>query len=180
MRGEAERMAPAKICGHVTKRVRSYCPDCRQELYSKTHHVPCLICGKIMTLSASEAKKYKCCSMACRNKNISIRQSGEKSHLWRGGVSSEDKIKRNSAEYDSWRRQVFERDGYKCTVCGTGGKLCADHIKEWFLYPALRFDVSNGRTLCWPCHRETDSFGGRSLRKRLNLEKNGVLQYMLL
>lgn len=67
---------------------------------------------------------------------------------------------RKSPKYKLWRKQVFERDDYTCQNCGKhGGTLHADHIKPFALYPELRFDVSNGRTLCVPCHRNTESFG---------------------
>jgi hypothetical protein len=66
----------------------------------------------------------------------------------RGGSGSQ----RNMPEYIEWRKQVFERDGYKCQECGAGGKLAAHHIKPWSSYPDLRFDVDNGKTLCSECH----------------------------
>jgi 5-methylcytosine-specific restriction endonuclease McrA len=43
--------------------------------------------------------------------------------------------------------------------------LQADHIKPFAHHPELRFDVNNGRTLCVPCHRKTDTYGGRSRAK---------------
>lgn len=62
---------------------------------------------------------------------------------------------RNASEYRIWREQVFTRDGYKCRRCGqTGGTLNAHHIKQYALYPDLRFDPDNGITLCEKCHKE--------------------------
>lgn len=179
--GPHTRVEPAKICGHITKKGRSYCPKCRVENFSELKEKPCIICGTLMVLSTSQYEKYKCCSMECRNISISNRQKGELSHLWKGGLTDENRRLRNSAEYDRWRRLVFDRDNYTCAVCGQHGvKLCADHIKEWSLYPALRFDVDNGRTLCWPCHTETENFGYRAYAKIKSLESNGSLQYLLL
>jgi len=178
--GDHTRMSFAKKCGHLTKKGRSYCARCRDNLYPK-HVINCETCGKKITLTNSEAKKYKCCSLECRNVQISKRQQGEKSHLWRGGITEASRIQRNSAEYDNWRKAVFERDGYTCQHCGQiGGKLCADHIKEWSLYPALRFDLDNGRTLCYPCHHKTENFGYRAYEKIRKLEVSGTLQYRLL
>jgi len=58
--------------------------------------------------------------------------------------------------YRQWRHRVFERDNYICQRCGRqGGKLQANHIKPWALFPRLRYDVKNGETLCAkPCHKE--------------------------
>lgn len=72
---------------------------------------------------------------------------------------------RNTIEYRMWRDAVFKRDNWKCVMCGAKGgngkrvDLNADHIKPFALFPDLRFDISNGRTLCVPCHSKTDTFG---------------------
>ena len=93
---------------------------------------------------------------------------GPASPGWRGGVSTENELARKRAEYFEWRRAVFERDDYTCQTCGArsaAGKrvrLQADHIKPFALYPDLRYDVSNGRTLCEPCHRKTPTYGNGS------------------
>mgnify|MGYP001189276499 FL=1 len=53
-------------------------------------------------------------------------------------------------QYIKWRKLVYKRDGYKCQWpgCGMGKKLNAHHIKRWADFPGLRFEVSNGVTLC--------------------------------
>ena len=79
---------------------------------------------------------------------------GDKSRFWKGGLTSENRKQRNSPQYKSWRTAIYERDNYTCKFCNIkGGKLNADHIKIWSLYPKLRFDISNGQTLCRPCHK---------------------------
>lgn len=64
-----------------------------------------------------------------------------------------NKDERKTLEYKNWRKAVFERDSYKCAICGkVGGELNAHHIKSFSKYPKLRFDIDNGITLCKPCH----------------------------
>lgn len=74
-----------------------------------------------------------------------------------------------SLEYKLWRKAVFKRDNYTCIWCGIKGSepkgfLNADHIKPFSLYPELRFELSNGRTLCVPCHKKTDTYKGKILK----------------
>lgn len=85
---------------------------------------------------------------------------GKNHHNWKGGVTSiNDKI-RKSREYKIWRNAVFERDNYTCVLCNLRGvELNADHIKSFAKHPELRLELSNGRTLCVTCHRNTDTYG---------------------
>lgn len=89
--------------------------------------------------------------------------SGASNVNWKGGITPENQKIRHSDEYKKWRKAVFERDDYTCQICGArGGKLNADHIKPFAKFPSLRFEVTNGRTLCVICHRTTDTFGIKS------------------
>lgn len=88
--------------------------------------------------------------------------TGEKHPMWKGGITPINASIRNSSKYKAWRKQVFERDKWSCQGCGKhGGEINADHIKQFAYYPELRFEVSNGRTLCVRCHKKTDTYGGR-------------------
>lgn len=85
---------------------------------------------------------------------------GEKHHNWNGGSTPARHFIAESFEYKLWRKRVFGRDNYTCQECGErGGDKQADHIKPFALYPELMFELSNGRTLCVPCHRKTDTYG---------------------
>lgn len=55
-------------------------------------------------------------------------------------------------QYVKWRKAVFTSDNYTCQRCGVRGRLHAHHIKSWAEYPALRYEVCNGETVCIPCH----------------------------
>lgn len=95
-------------------------------------------------------------------------------HLWKGGKTSETMMIRTSKRYRDWRTAVFNRDNYTCQICLTrGGSLEADHIKSFAHYPNVRFDITNGRTLCKFCHRQTANFGRRALLVR----PKGIYKY---
>jgi len=103
------------------------------------------------------------------NKGLKGFMAGEKNPNWKGGVSKINNILRHSLEYKLWREAVFKRDNYNCIWCGqVGGKLVADHIKPFALFPELRFAIDNGRTLCKNCHKKTDTYGWKLINKRRN------------
>jgi len=67
-----------------------------------------------------------------------------------------DRLARYSPEAERWRKAVFKRDDFTCQVCGLrGAYLEADHILPWAYFSDLRFELTNGRTLCRPCHDKT-------------------------
>ena len=70
---------------------------------------------------------------------------------WKGGITSLDYRERRRFKY-TLQKQIFERDNYKCVLCGASGDLQVDHIQSWKDYPDLRFDINNCRTLCKSCH----------------------------
>jgi len=88
-----------------------------------------------------------------------VEYAGKNHHFWIDGRSRDREQARSTemmhGKYREWRRRVFERDGYKCRVCFAGGKLNAHHIRPYGKFPELRFDISNGITLCEPCHKLT-------------------------
>lgn len=101
--------------------------------------------------------------------------SGANSNFWKGGLTKKNKAIRMSMEYRLWRTAVFERDKYSCVLCGynKGGILEADHMTPFALLLVKHkietleqsrrckelWDVSNGRTLCHPCHKKTPTYG---------------------
>lgn len=99
-------------------------------------------------------------------RKLSAARMGEKNHNWKGGISLNNKNRRYLLEYRLWRESVFKRDKYKCVLCGddNGGNLEADHIKPFALFPELRYDITNGRTLCKKCHKKTFTYGKKLTR----------------
>ena len=95
---------------------------------------------------------------------------GTSHNFYKDGKSRERMAERQyvsqTIEYKLWRAAVFNRDRWICQECGSNKRLNADHIKPWADYPELRYDVDNGRTLCWECHRKTPTFGNYRHKKQ--------------
>lgn len=83
---------------------------------------------------------------------------------------------RRCDKYVEWRTSVFTRDNYTCVICKeVGKKLHADHIKAFALickeqkitnlkdalFCQELWDIKNGRTLCYSCHRKTENYAGK-------------------
>lgn len=83
---------------------------------------------------------------------------------------------RNCVKADQWSRDILKRDDYTCQDRKRrGGYLEAHHLvgfKELFKEFKIEtfeqamttkelWSLDNGITLCKPCHRKTDNFGGR-------------------
>ena len=89
-----------------------------------------------------------------RNKETNHLKRGENAHHWKGGTYGTERHRdMGRQEYKQWRSDVFQRDNWTCQTCKTRGiYLEAHHIKSWAKFPELRYEVSNGITLCLPCH----------------------------
>jgi ATP-dependent DNA helicase RecQ len=60
------------------------------------------------------------------------------------------RLKLNPEEYDTLRRQVLERDGWRCQNCGSAMNLQIHHLK-----PRSKLghdEISNLLALCAGCH----------------------------
>ena len=57
---------------------------------------------------------------------------------------------RRGAVWERKRREVFQRDGWRCVRCGRAGRLECDHIRP--LRAGGSEDMVNLRALCRDCH----------------------------
>lgn len=101
--------------------------------------------------------------------------SGENHFRWKGGMSTKNEKARKSMEYKNWRRAVLLRDNYQCIWCKTNDSLHVDHIKPFAYFVELRFDVSNGRTLCIDCHRKTPTYKNKKYKKNYEQSESQTL-----
>ena len=102
--------------------------------------------------------------------------SGEESPVWKGGVAVE-RNERATYDYQNWRNKVFHRDNYTCRCCGNRSSnnnpviLNSHHIYNWKDYPELRYEISNGITLCNQCHYKFHSLYGKSFNNDIQLNE---------
>jgi len=112
---------------------------------------------------------------------------GDKSHFWRGGVTTISGKIRKSPKMKKWAREILERDNFTCWWCEQrGGKLEVDHIIPYSfilkkiigrsekkddesiyqnaMKDKLLWDKSNARTLCERCHKKTETYLGKASR----------------
>ncbi len=129
----------------------------------------CKICDKKFRTYNCKLKinKGKYCSRKCAAYSLTLNgvpnRRGEKAWNWKGGIG---RNKHGNIKDKKWRKQIFKRDNYTCRECyGQGGTLNAHHIKSWKKYPEKRYDLDNGITLCFECHKKTDTYAGKGMKK---------------
>lgn len=110
-----------------------------------------------------------------RSEETKKKLSGANNHWWKGGITPLVKHIRYSFEYRQWRCDIFQRDDYTCQKCSKRGNIIhADHypksFSDIFADNSIKtmedakncqefWNINNGRTLCKPCHKETDTWG---------------------
>ena len=119
----------------------------------------CMQCTKEFTHKRSVPRFY--CSSRC----VSDFKKGKNHWNWKGGISPVEKSLRQSEVYNNWRKSVYARDYWTCQHCLIKQKNpVAHHIKTWKEYPELRYEITNGMTLCRPCHKKVHSEMGMTTR----------------
>lgn len=137
----------------------------------------CEVCNKKLLLPPWQAKRFRFCGRECWAKGT----RGKGSPVYKGENAKTPLRRRimELPEYKEWHATILRRDDYLCVLCGEKRLLEVDHIKR-FLHILQEnnmttieqareckelWDLSNGRTLCRPCHRKTDTFGTTGLKK---------------
>lgn len=154
---------------------------CSRDCYLAHHYTgkvtfTCGHCGKQWDARPKPPRRF--CSETCRVASLAASprrgedhgmfgRRGPLSPGWKGGVAKSNRTCRSATPARRWRRAVTARDNHQCRRCGTTvGRMHAHHVLAWRDYPALRFDLSNGITLCIRCHRAVH-FHGASLQLSL-------------
>lgn len=149
------------VCGepfeHHTARAAKYCSKACWSRRNPMVLARCMWCNIEFWAYKSFSQVH--CSRTCFSYHQREAQKGEKSHFWKGGLTDLNQLLRSRAEYNDWRELVFRRDSYQCQKCGIKSKtgtrvyLQAHHIQPWAKFPELRYEPTNGITLCRNCHQ---------------------------
>ena len=96
---------------------------------------------------------------------------------------------RTHEKYDYWRAEVFKRDHYKCTNCGSKENLHAHHLHQLYdicdsydmnvdiILESNEFnDINNGITLCQNCHALEHPYISRDEKGRFISRSNSKPQ----
>lgn len=87
-------------------------------------------------------------------KKLSDMKKGSKHWNWKGGTNNRDVHSLYNPEYVDWRSKVLKRDLFKCRLANEKclGGLQVHHILPWRDYPDMRYEISNGISLCHAHH----------------------------
>lgn len=174
----AKRRYCSRVCGVEARRGRPLSEEHKRKVGEKSKgrkHRP----ESIAKMSGENAHRWsggkpKCTDCGCELANIkalrcfpcySKQATGEKAAHWLGGITPEKTKIRNSRQMIEWRKTIFERDDFTCQICkARGGHLHAHHIVPFAVNESLRFEISNGQTLCKECHKMVH-FGVNGLKQ---------------
>ena len=178
-----------KVCNRKTHKASIFyqvCSDCQKIMAA------CPVCDSVMSKYRKRGKLRITCSNRCRKllyptTSEQAKKAQRTNHARHVFKSHPNKLARMSQEYIEWRNAVFKRDNFtyqNCDAHSGNGKtinLHPHHIKPFATYLKLRYEISNGKTLCSECHRKnhTHVFIGRLSRKRLLARTLGKLQIPL-
>jgi hypothetical protein len=150
----------------------------RKDKNKKNRIKKCEGCGKEMDWSVgyrkkaiSEFIKMKFCTKKCADKN-GLRYIGKDHPNFRKFSRRKLPQKKRSVWF---RREVLKRDKNVCQKClkkeRKNRPVVAHHIKTVKDYPELRFEISNGLTICVPCHAIIHNY--KKKKKTNNLKAAG-------
>jgi len=108
--------------------------------------------------------------------------SGKNNHNYNPNLTDKEREDRRLLlDNTYWRKNVYARDNYICQICGDnkGGNLNSHHLEGYNCNKKLRFEKSNGITLCKDCHMDFHkkySYGNNTKAQFEEYKKNYQLK----
>lgn len=164
-----------KNCGKIFKIYKSKvkrgdgkycCASCAQKglKVKKVKHI-CKECGKSFMIRPSDTKRGrgKYCSKKCKHKAHSKEMKGNKTHLWKGGITSYKYCEKFNNDFKT-RCRAFWTDKlgeYKCPICGKTHEEEGRHLSVHHINYNKENGCNNHKGLfiptCNSCHGKTNS-----------------------
>ena len=154
--------------------------ECKRKFLSKIKskekvELQCPICNKYFEVYPYRIKSQLtiCCSRSCATK---LQEKDKRNHPnYNENLTDEERIKRRKIKENViWRNEIFKRDNFTCYKCHQyGGKLEAHHLNGYNWDKENRFNIDNGITLCYKCHKEFHKIYGNG-----NNTKEQFLEYV--
>ena len=63
--------------------------------------------------------------------------------------------------HKEWAKKVKQKDNYRCQVCFSSEDLESHHLYGYEQVDSLRYELSNGITLCLKCHEKMHAIFGK-------------------
>jgi hypothetical protein len=128
-------------------------------------------CGNTHIAEKQNLRRGTVASCGCAVKKNGCKSFGKDNPLWNPLLTDEDRIaKRDTKENKDWRSYIFIRDDYKCVVCSAGGKINAHHINSYTFTPHMKYNKTNGITLCVKQHKD--------FHKSYGIKHNSGVQFL--
>lgn len=105
--------------------------------YSRIYY-KCMLCGYQGDVSLGN-RKQRGCPMC---------------HINKITVADQSDVKTQRSKTKRWKKQVHERDNYKCRNCCSVDGIAAHHIESFASNKYMRTLPENGITLCEKCHTD--------------------------
>lgn len=123
----------------------------------KTLKTKCEYCGKEFDRQESDIKNniHQYCSQKCKSEHQKYIFLNDNNPNYKPELSQEYRVEHRIIDgYNTWKREVLERDDYTCRKCGAKEHLATHHIENYSEKESLRTDINNGVTLCVECHKK--------------------------
>ena len=117
----------------------------------------CDNCNKLLHIPYDRYNRYnRDGKYYCRKCALHLFNSKENHPMWKSELTDEQRERhRRCPENTAFVKKVIARDNHTCQCCG---EICnhnaiAHHLYSYTDYPDLRYDETNGITLCENCHK---------------------------
>lgn len=155
----------------------------------------CKVCKEEKELTEF-TKHQKWRLKTCKKCRQISRRTGKPGHRFKKGHAAamkgtrysklNSRISRMSGAYKGWKQLVKDRDGNKCVKCDSEENLHCHHIIPWKDKVELRYEISNGMTLCASCHCSIEMTGKHwnagkvrtaEMRKKMSESRKGRIPW---